>query len=214
MSRSHNRGGDDAESIISSVLSRQDVFQGFSSVGGPKTPGGNNFDAISDISGTNTRASTGTSTKSPKSGYKVKRTSSSGSVASLATGGGAGSPPKQTGRVKVGVRCRPPFQDEIDNPKDPYFSIIHCTGENKEAGQIGRVGLQQPNGKIRDFNYEVVFDQSATQDRVFDTLARPVVTDVLKGYNGTIFACMCFVLYCRAVLCCLCVAHVLLLLLL
>jgi len=192
MSRSYNRGDD--ESVVSSILSRQEVFQGFSSVGGPRTPGNginNNFDAVSDISGTNTRGSTNTSTKSPKSGYKVKRTSSSGSISSVGNNGNsnANSPAKHTGRVKVGVRCRPPFQDEIDNPKDPYFSIIHCTGENPEQGQVGKVGLQQPNGKIRDFNYDVVFDPSATQDRVFDTIAKPVVSDVLKGYNGTIFAC-------------------------
>lgn len=43
-------------------------------------------------------------------------------------------------------------------------------------------------GKQRDFVFDYVFDPDSTQDSVYDRIARPVVTDVLKGFNGTIFA--------------------------
>ncbi len=36
--------------------------------------------------------------------------------------------------------------------------------------------------------FDYVFDENSSQDYVYDTIARPVVADVLKGFNGTIFA--------------------------
>lgn len=43
-------------------------------------------------------------------------------------------------------------------------------------------------GKQRDFLFDYVFDASTSQDSVYDRIARPVVQDVLNGFNGTIFA--------------------------
>ena len=44
------------------------------------------------------------------------------------------------------------------------------------------------SGKQRDFIFDYVFHQDSSQDTVFDRVAKPVVDDVLKGFNGTIFA--------------------------
>ncbi|KAL4238137.1 Kinesin-related protein 6 [Mactra antiquata] len=38
------------------------------------------------------------------------------------------------------------------------------------------------------FRFQKVFDPSAKQDEVFDHVAKPVINNVLDGYNGTIFA--------------------------
>ncbi|XP_067680992.1 kinesin-like protein KIF6 [Haliotis asinina] len=38
------------------------------------------------------------------------------------------------------------------------------------------------------FRFERVFDQKTTQDEVFEHVAKPVIDNVLQGYNGTIFA--------------------------
>ncbi|XP_053407299.1 kinesin-like protein KIF6 [Mercenaria mercenaria] len=38
------------------------------------------------------------------------------------------------------------------------------------------------------FRFQKVFDQKAQQDEIFDHVAKPVVDNVLEGYNGTIFA--------------------------
>jgi hypothetical protein len=91
------------------------------------------------------------------------------------------------GRVKVGVRCRPPFQDEIDFSQGNFMPIVSCQAE--QANALGRVSLTLISGKQRDFVYDYVFGPKTTQDQVYDRIARPVVNDVLKGFNGTIFAC-------------------------
>lgn len=44
------------------------------------------------------------------------------------------------------------------------------------------------SGKRREFLFDYVFSAHAPQDSVYERLARPVVADVMRGYNGTIFA--------------------------
>ncbi|KAJ8308330.1 hypothetical protein KUTeg_013204 [Tegillarca granosa] len=38
------------------------------------------------------------------------------------------------------------------------------------------------------FRFEHVFDQSTKQDEIFDIVSKPVIDNVLTGYNGTVFA--------------------------
>ena len=94
----------------------------------------------------------------------------------------------KAGRVKVGIRCRPAFQDEIDFAKGKFVSIIDTTEEDPDQETLGRVKLTLLSGKQRDFIFDYVFHQDSSQDTVFDRVAKPVVDDVLKGFNGTIFA--------------------------
>lgn len=44
--------------------------------------------------------------------------------------------------------------------------------------------------KVKDlrFCFDRVFDESATQDDVFDGCAKDLVPGVFEGYNGTVFA--------------------------
>lgn len=90
--------------------------------------------------------------------------------------------------MKVGIRCRPAFQDEIDFAQGNFMSIVDTRPEKPEQNFLGQVSLTLMSGKQRDFLYDYVFGPSSTQDSVYDRIARPVVTDVLKGFNGTIFA--------------------------
>ncbi|KAG1944180.1 kinesin-like protein KIF9 [Pimephales promelas] len=39
-----------------------------------------------------------------------------------------------------------------------------------------------------NFRFQKVFDQTANQEEIFETIAKPVADNVLAGYNGTIFA--------------------------
>jgi hypothetical protein len=91
-------------------------------------------------------------------------------------------------RVKVAVRCRPAFQDEIEFAKGDFFSIVETKPEEPAKSMLGRISLTMISGKQRDFYFDYVFGEEAAQDHVYDRLARPIVTDVLKGCNGTIFA--------------------------
>lgn len=93
-------------------------------------------------------------------------------------------------RVKVAVRCRPAFQDEIDFANGEFFSIVDVKKDAVQQNnqQLGQLALTTISGKQRDFYFDYVFGDDVTQDFVYDKLARPVVTEVLKGCNGTIFA--------------------------
>lgn len=42
--------------------------------------------------------------------------------------------------------------------------------------------------ELYKFNFNHVFEQQAKQDEVFDVVAKPVIDNVLSGFNGTIFA--------------------------
>lgn len=42
--------------------------------------------------------------------------------------------------------------------------------------------------ETHEFQFNGVFDMSASQEEVFDKLARPIVMSVLDGFNGTVFA--------------------------
>lgn len=91
-------------------------------------------------------------------------------------------------RVKVAVRLRPAFQDEIDFAKGEFVSIVDTKAQASFNKDLGQVSLSTISGKQRDFYFDYVFGDDTTQDQVYDKLARPIVNDVLRGYNGTIFA--------------------------
>lgn len=38
------------------------------------------------------------------------------------------------------------------------------------------------------FKFQITFDQRTKQEDVFEHVAKPVIDNVLQGYNGTIFA--------------------------
>eukprot|EP01036_Dinobryon_divergens_P037168 gene37168-48568_t len=98
--------------------------------------------------------------------------------------------PKANGRVKVGVRCRPPFKDEIDACNGEFISIVDTIPEIPPSsaslsqavgnGRLGQISLTLISGKQREFMFDYVFDINSSQDSVYDRIARPVVTDVLK----------------------------------
>jgi len=114
------------------------------------------------------------------------------SVVSVVPPNSSSSPSSSQKRVKVGIRCRPAFQDEVDFAKGQYFSIVDCKEEQEEFNSgtppLSQVTLTLLSGKQRDFIYDYAFGPNVQQDAVFDKIARPVVNDVLKGFNGTIFA--------------------------
>ena len=50
---------------------------------------------------------------------------------------------------------------------------------------FAHVNLTLLNGNQRDFLYDYAFDMHASQDTVYEHVGRPVINDVLKGFNGT-----------------------------
>lgn len=77
--------------------------------------------------------------------------------------------------IKVICRVRPLNDSEISN--DSKF-VLTFPGDGKSSISLG--------GKT--FAYDHVFQPKATQLEVYNVVAKPIVADVLNGYNGTIFA--------------------------
>ncbi len=98
---------------------------------------------------------------------------------------------RDTDAVKVVVRVRPP------NRQEQQADIVHVDGLNSS------VRLTQPpptssssaswssnnaNQVDKTFAFDAVFGPASTQLDVYNRVARPIVDNVLEGYNGTIFA--------------------------
>lgn len=84
-------------------------------------------------------------------------------------------------RVKVAVRCRPPFEEEgtasaVKIPSSP------------SAGKYPNSMLLEVGDKAREFQFDVVFGPETTNSAVYDVVAGPVVDGVMKGVNGTVLA--------------------------
>ena len=44
-------------------------------------------------------------------------------------------------------------------------------------------------GRPRTFEVDAAFDETATQGRVFDVTAKPLLAKVVSGYNASIICC-------------------------
>ncbi|KAK1290022.1 Armadillo repeat-containing kinesin-like protein 2 [Acorus calamus] len=84
-------------------------------------------------------------------------------------------------RVRVSIRLRP--RNPGDLPSDADFSdCIELQPEMK------RLKLRKNNWSSECFRFDEVFSETASQKRVYEAVAKPVVESVLNGYNGTVMA--------------------------
>eukprot|EP00933_Yihiella_yeosuensis_P046887 TRINITY_DN42508_c0_g1_i1.p1 TRINITY_DN42508_c0_g1~~TRINITY_DN42508_c0_g1_i1.p1 ORF type:complete len:789 (+),score=209.05 TRINITY_DN42508_c0_g1_i1:81-2447(+) len=84
--------------------------------------------------------------------------------------------------VKVVVRVRPLSSKEISEGRERIVQM---------DAKRGVAILHKPGGSERDckdFTYDAVFDDSMTQQQIFDDTASEILDSVLDGFNGTIFA--------------------------
>lgn len=91
--------------------------------------------------------------------------------------------PPEAENIKVVVRCRPMNDTELTAN---YKSIV------KIKPVEGSVTLCNPSASEYDppktFTFDTVFEPYSTQLDVYNLAARPIIDNVLEGYNGTIFA--------------------------
>lgn len=78
--------------------------------------------------------------------------------------------------IKVVCRFRP--LNDSEEKAGSKFIIKFPSGSDENCISIG--------GKV--FLFDKVFKPNATQDKVYNEAAKSIVSDVLAGYNGTIFA--------------------------
>eukprot|EP00899_Mesostigma_viride_P020376 jgi/Mesvir1/2833/Mv13924-RA.2 len=98
------------------------------------------------------------------------------------------------GRVHVYARVRPPVEREEGEKCCVYMDMDAKTTtiQEEEGNAVDRVlmggGAEAPKMKERVFNFDGVFDHTLEQRDVYETVGKPVLRDVLKGFNGSILA--------------------------
>jgi Kinesin motor domain len=98
---------------------------------------------------------------------------------------------------QVVVRVRPPLPRELTGDV-PFQNIIAIDEREQEitiSENIDAVFDENGNATANTglytthrYMFDHVYDQSASQKRVYETTARTVVESALQGYNATIFA--------------------------
>eukprot|EP01018_Ginkgo_biloba_P033595 Gb_20367 [translate_table: standard] len=86
-----------------------------------------------------------------------------------------------SGRVRVAVRLRPRNAEELIADAD-FADCVELQPELK------RLKLRKNNWNSETFQFDEVFTETASQKRVYEVVAKPVVESVLNGYNGTVMA--------------------------
>jgi kinesin family member 3A len=89
--------------------------------------------------------------------------------------------PDRNENIRVVVRGRPLSTEEINAGYDSIASF---------DGVQHTISLKDPNesAAVKSFTFDHVFGPECTQPDIFNQVARPIIDNVLEGYNGTIFA--------------------------
>jgi kinesin family protein 3/17 len=83
-------------------------------------------------------------------------------------------------KVVVHVRVRPFTQDETNRwGKETSIDMF-------DVGK--RVVTVKKESDRKTFVFDSLFDQNSRQNDIYSRVAAPVVTSIIQGYNGTIFA--------------------------
>jgi kinesin family protein 3/17 len=86
--------------------------------------------------------------------------------------------------VRVVVRCRPLSRKEADRDCKQIVEV----DTNKNCITISNPNPASAEDPSKTFTFDSVFPPESTQADVYNDVARPIVENVLEGYNGTIFA--------------------------
>ncbi|KMT00114.1 hypothetical protein BVRB_1g019380 [Beta vulgaris subsp. vulgaris] len=123
------------------------------------------------------RTSVATNSKSSsfKSKPPVRRS------ASLGGGGNVKDASNVPGRVRVAVRLRPKNAEESVADAD-FADCVELQPELK------RLKLRKNNWDSDTYEFDELLTEFASQKRVYEVVAKPVVESVLDGYNGTVLA--------------------------
>jgi len=98
-----------------------------------------------------------------------------------------------TGRVNVFSRVRPTVAREdgdqlcVEMLPEDKTCVVHL----EDGDAVDRVlagGSAAPQTETKKYTFDGVFDGSCTQKEVYDAVGKPVLKDVLMGYNGSILA--------------------------
>ena len=98
------------------------------------------------------------------------------------------------GRVNVFSRVRPGVAREVGDQHcvEMNTDMHKCVVRLQDGDAVERVlagGSAAPGRAIeKEFTFDGVFDPESTQKEVYEEVGKPVLKDVLQGYNGSILA--------------------------
>lgn len=99
-----------------------------------------------------------------------------------------GNKKKGSEAIKVVVRIRPLSSKEIQDNRNIATKAYEDRGSIEVHSPASFDNSNQSSEQAKQFSFDAVFSERATQRKIYDTCAAPVVQSVLEGYNGTIFA--------------------------
>lgn len=85
-----------------------------------------------------------------------------------------------TDNVRVVVRCRPLSEIEIANGHESAVDI------DDETMTMTVRNISTTNGELlpKTFTFDAIFGTTSSQLDVYNRAARPIIENVLEGYNG------------------------------
>ncbi|KAI5467399.1 P-loop containing nucleoside triphosphate hydrolase protein [Mariannaea sp. PMI_226] len=115
--------------------------------------------------------------------------SPSGSIASIATAGTKrkdrdfeSDPNVEETNINVVVRCRGRNEREV---KESSNVVVKC---DAAKGKVVELSMGPNALSNRSYNFDRVFSQAADQNMIFDDTVKPILDEMIAGYNCTIFA--------------------------
>eukprot|EP01135_Chromosphaera_perkinsii_P011910 Nk52_evm27s2531 gene=Nk52_evmTU27s2531 len=93
--------------------------------------------------------------------------------------------------IRVVARFRPQNEIEKENGGKEAVDFVPNDSASDAANSNHHTTVQvQPKGEKKPltFSFDRVFNYCSSQTQVYDYVAKPIVQDILKGYNGTVFA--------------------------
>ncbi|KAL4443980.1 hypothetical protein ABPG75_011717 [Micractinium tetrahymenae] len=87
--------------------------------------------------------------------------------------------------VQVILRCRPPSKDELAERK---MQVVKCDEAMRAVTLTQSVPGGGKQSMTRTYHFDKVFGPDTTQERLYSTAVSSIVTEVLEGFNCTIFA--------------------------
>lgn len=82
---------------------------------------------------------------------------------------------EKSSAVRVGVRVRPFTPKEIEASRSSE-SVLTCIREGTQEIRLGS----------RRFTYDAVFDESVSQEVLYQSVAGPLMENFLEGFNATV----------------------------
>lgn len=88
--------------------------------------------------------------------------------------------PTKNESVRVCIRVRPLSSNET---QEGHVGVVEVTLK-------GEIFVTKPytNEPPKQFTFDVCYDKRAHQVEIYNNTAAPIISNVLEGYNGTIFA--------------------------